>query len=202
MIGLARLAAGFADLIGRMLKSRAGRLALLAAVAAVVGWLACRAAYRAGVDDEKAAERRRSAAAVKVVREVADAGRKISDEVKNDLEVRRVEIRTVTQTLTKEVPIYVPLQSDLACTLPVGFVRLHDAAAHGSPVPGSAGGSVEAPSGVPLSAAAETIVGNYGVGYEWRAEALAWRAWYVRHADLWKQNFRPPEPAPDRSPAG
>ncbi|USQ97224.1 hypothetical protein [Caulobacter sp. RL271] len=190
------------DLAGAFLKSRAGRLAALALLVAFVGWLACRHAYGVGVSDERAARAARDAKAAKVIAHVATAGKAITAEVSHDLEARRVEIRTVTKTLTKEVPVYVTVQSDRACIVPDGFVRLHDAAADGAALPGSASGSVEAPSGIPLSVVGETVVVNYGVAHEWLAEVIAWRAWYVRHADLWKQNIRPPDPASDRSPAG
>jgi hypothetical protein len=36
-------------------------------------------------------------------------------------------------TIIKEVPVYVPVQADAACTINRGFVRLHDAAAAGEP---------------------------------------------------------------------
>lgn len=183
-------------------KTRLGRAVLAVLFLALLVALACRLSYGAGVDHEKAAEAKRRAAAVKVVQRVAAKGREISADVSRQLDARKVEIRTVTHTLTKEVPVYVPVQSDLACTVPVGFVRLHDAAAHGSTLPAAPDGPVETPSGVPLSAVAETVAANYGVALEWRAEALAWREWYARQADLWKRNIRPPDPASDRSPEG
>ncbi|MCD9124030.1 hypothetical protein [Cupriavidus sp. UGS-1] len=73
--------------------------------------------------------------------------------------VRTVEVKGAT--IIKEIPRYVPAQADAACTVPVGFVRLHDAAAAGA-VLGHDPGSVDAaPSGVALSAVAETVAGNY-----------------------------------------
>ena len=95
----------------------------------------------------------------------------------------RIRIRTITKTLLQKVPLYVPAAADAECVLPLGFVRLHDAAAQGVPTP--AGGPDQAPSGVTLSAIAETVVANYGVAYDWRAETLAWRDWYVRQAAIW-----------------
>jgi hypothetical protein len=177
-------------------KTRFGRLllgGLLVALAIVVAFLL---GQRSGVAREKGDEAKRRAAAVKVVTKVATEGRKISADVSTHLERRKVEIRTVTQTLTKEVPVYVTLESDRACVVPDGFVRLHDAAAHGSAVPAAPGGSVETASGVPLSAVAETMVANYGVALEWREEALAWRTWYARQADLWSKNIKTPDPEP------
>lgn len=44
--------------------------------------------------------------------------------------VDRVRIvREKGETIIKEVPVYVPVQADAACTINRGFVRLHDAAA-------------------------------------------------------------------------
>ena len=46
--------------------------------------------------------------------------------------VDRVRIvREKGDTIIKEVPVYVPVQADAACTINRGFVRLHDAAAAG-----------------------------------------------------------------------
>lgn len=64
-------------------------------------------------------------------------------------------------TITQKVPVYVTAQADAACTLPIGFVRLHDAAAASTALPDSAGAADAQPSGVALSAASRTIVDNY-----------------------------------------
>ena len=46
--------------------------------------------------------------------------------------VDRVQVvREKGDTIIKEVPVYVPVQADAACTINRGFVRLHDAAAAG-----------------------------------------------------------------------
>lgn len=65
-------------------------------------------------------------------------------------------IRTVTKTITKEVPVYVPSDS---CPLPGGFRVLHDAAAHGE-VPEPARSADAA--AVPAQDAAATVADNYG----------------------------------------
>ena len=38
-------------------------------------------------------------------------------------------VHATGQTIRQKVPVYVPASADTACTVPVGFVRLHDAAA-------------------------------------------------------------------------
>jgi len=77
---------------------------------------------------------------------------------------RQAEIRYVTRTIVEKVPEYVTAEADRTCILPVGFVRLHDAAAagEGDALSEPTGQSNDAPSGVACSAAAATIAGNYG----------------------------------------
>lgn len=67
-----------------------------------------------------------------------------------------------TQTIIKQVPVYVSEAADRACTVPVGFVRLHDAAAAALPAPEPAGAADAAGSGVALSAVAAVTAENYG----------------------------------------
>ncbi len=75
--------------------------------------------------------------------------------------VDRVEtIRIKGDTLIKEIPRYVTPQADASCTVPVGFVRLHDAAAGNLLDPG-AGDADAAPSGLALSTVAGTVAQNY-----------------------------------------
>ncbi|RON16054.1 hypothetical protein [Pseudomonas frederiksbergensis] len=66
-------------------------------------------------------------------------------------------------TIIKEVPVYVSAKADAACTVNAGFVRLHDYAASGQPLPAPdpAGDADAAPSGIALSTVAETVAGNY-----------------------------------------
>lgn len=111
------------------------------------------------------------------------AGKTITATVAGDLRAKTVEIQWRTRTLIKEVPTYVTPDADDRCVIPVGFVRLHDAAASGLPV--ASGGPVEAPSGVELSTVAGTVATNYGAALEWRAEAQAWRDWYEAQAETW-----------------
>jgi len=93
-------------------------------------------------------------------RAAADVTQRIGEQAAT----RQAEIRYVTRTIVEKVPEYVTAEADRTCVLPVGFVRLHDAAAagQGDALPEPAGQSNDAPSGVACSAAAETIVGNYG----------------------------------------
>ena len=143
----------------------------------------------AGVKQEQAAEAKRLASEVKKVakREVkADA---ITETIKTDTIKARAQIEYRTKVLVKEVPVYVTPAADDRCILPVGFVRLHDAAASGGAagLPQAPGGPLDAPSGVPLSAAISTVIANYGAAYDWRAEAMSWRQWYVVQKAEWEK---------------
>lgn len=129
--------------------------------------------------------------AMKAAQKVAEAreaqrtaqGVTISQTAATALVVSRDQIRTVTRTLIEKVPQYVPADADRDCTVPLGWVHLHDAAAQGLSTP--AGGPEQAASGVPLSAVAATVVANYGIAYDWKAEALGWRDWYRAQAANW-----------------
>jgi hypothetical protein len=74
------------------------------------------------------------------------------------------QIRTVTRTLIKKVPTHVTPAADARCLIPLGFVRAHDAAASGdlSALSDASGRPDDAPSGVALSAVADTVAQNYG----------------------------------------
>lgn len=93
---------------------------------------------------------------------------------------RQAQVRTVTQTLIKEVPIYVTAEADRRCDVPAGFVRLHDAAAAGLPAaPDPAGRPADAASGVALSAVGETVVANYGACRTAIEQLTGWQAWWA-----------------------
>ncbi|REE92643.1 hypothetical protein [Cupriavidus plantarum] len=77
---------------------------------------------------------------------------------------RAAAIRAASANITKELPRYVPTQADAACTVPAGFVRLHDAAAAGAVLDPDSGDFDAAPSGVSLSAVAGTVADNYAAG--------------------------------------
>jgi hypothetical protein len=143
--------------------------------------------HRAGVKAEQAAEAKRLEAARAKVASREHTADKITTDTSAKLEKTKVQIQWRTKTIIEKVPTYVPQAADAQCSVNRGFVVLHDAAASGSPagVPQASGGPLDAPSGVPLSAVAETVVGNYGVAYQWRAEALAWREWYQKQSAEW-----------------
>lgn len=85
-------------------------------------------------------------------------------------------VREKGDTITKEVPVYVPVQADAACTINRGFVRLHDAAA-ASELPKPAGDADAPAAGLALSAVAGTVAGNYQSCHENAEQLRALQAW-------------------------
>ena len=85
-------------------------------------------------------------------------------------------IREKGDTLIQEVPVYVPVQADAACTVHRGFVSLHDAAAAGElPEPAR---DADAPAeGLALSAVAATVVSNYQTCHENAEQLKALQDW-------------------------
>ena len=91
--------------------------------------------------------------------------------------VDRIQVvREKGDTLIQEVPVYVPVQADAACTVHRGFVSLHDAAAAGE-LP-TAPGDPDAPAeGLALSAVAATVVTNYQTCHENAEQLKALQDW-------------------------
>jgi len=101
---------------------------------------------------------------------------------------QQVKIQTLTQTLTKEVTQYVPVEVDRGVVIPWGFVRVLDAAASGSADPASlslgTGESDTAASGVTLSEIAALSAANDGVCRA-NAEQLAALEQWADEAGRW-----------------
>ena len=85
-------------------------------------------------------------------------------------------VREKGETIIREVPVYVPVQADAACTINRGFVRLHDAAAAGE-LPESARDADAAAAGVALSAVAGTVAANYQACHENAEQLKALQKW-------------------------
>ena len=148
------------------------RLLALAALAVALigfGWVKgaghVQARWDAAVQEQTlqaaAIRERQAQATVKVVTEYVD----------------RVRIvREKGETIIKEVPIYVPVQADAACTINRGFVLLHDAAAAGE-LPEPAGDADAAAANIALSAVAGTVAANYRTCHENAEQLIALQAW-------------------------
>jgi hypothetical protein len=85
-------------------------------------------------------------------------------------------VREKGDTIIKEVPVYVPVQADVACTINRGFVRLHDAAAAGE-LPEPASDADASAAGLALSAVARTVVANYQTCHETAEQLRALQGW-------------------------
>lgn len=85
------------------------------------------------------------------------------------------EVKVQGDAIIKEVPVYVSQTADAQCVIPAGFVRVHDQSANGVPEP--ARDSDASPSGVALSAVAETVAGNYGTCRETAEQLKALQDW-------------------------
>jgi len=150
------------------------KLSLFAAAATAIGGFA--AGWKVHDWRDGAAEVHAATAAAKTVQRQAAASQTIAvaDQAAQD------RVRTVTRTLIEKAPVYVSATTDARFPLPLGFVRLHDAAVAGDDLsaaaPGS-GGPDDAPSGVAASAAAAVIVGNYGACHADQARLAALQAW-------------------------
>jgi hypothetical protein len=92
-------------------------------------------------------------------------------------------IRIVYRTLREEIPAHVAAETDRRFALPVGLVRLHDAAARGlelSRVPDPAGEPDGAASGVQPSDLAGALVDNYGACRADAEQLAALQTWIRR----------------------
>ncbi len=93
-------------------------------------------------------------------------------------ELNQAPIRQFTQILLTEVPHYVSPAADAACVVPVGFVRLHDAAARGAgAVPDASAEPNDAASAVALSTVGGAVAGNYGLCLGIRQQLLDLQGW-------------------------
>lgn len=80
-------------------------------------------------------------------------------------------------TITKEVPVYVTAKADAACPIPVGFVRLHNAAAQNLPADTTAGAPDAPAEGIALSTVAATVADNYTTCHQTAAQLSALQGW-------------------------
>lgn len=150
--------------------------------------------WKAARDDAAAIETAHAAqlAAVRAALEQAQAQADVTETIEAGAAVAQAEIRTITRTLIQEVPVYVTPDDDRRCVVPVGFVRIHDAAAAGRAVSEPAGQPDDAASAVALSAVAATVVENYTGSCAANARQLSdLQAWVRAQRDVMNR------PAPD-----
>jgi hypothetical protein len=121
--------------------------------------------WKAGAEAAKAAKAETKQAVRVIYRERAQAD--VTSAVETKAVEAQVQIRTVTRTIVERIPIYVTPDADDRCVVPVGFVRVHDAAATGNPLPEPSGepdggAAASEASTVTLSWLAEVTADNYG----------------------------------------
>lgn len=144
-----------------------GRWLLYLALAGALyaGFLSWRAHEREVGREEVRAEFARQAQA-------ADAKREVITEVVERRVVEKVkDIQVVTETITKEVPVYVRPTDP---PMPAGFRVLHDAAARGE-IPDPA--AIADAAAAPAQDVAATVAENYGTCRLYAARVKGWEAW-------------------------
>ena len=169
---------GFATLAWKFATSPLGRALGVILAVLLYSLTLNRCGYASGVRHELATEAKLQAQAKAQVDQLAAAQAKRTDAMRAELAEAQAANHVRPETQIQKVPYYVTRKADAACTINRGFVQLWNGGAGG---PGAAalapGGPVEAPTGVALSDVARADAANYGVAYDWRAEALKWRAW-------------------------
>lgn len=115
-----------------------------------------------------------------------EAAKKVSAQITTRVVIQYVDrvqvIHDRAATIVKEVPVYVTAKADAACVVPVGFVRLHDAAVQNEPLPAAAGSANDAASGVALSTVASVDAENFGTCHETAAQLTALQDWVASQA--------------------
>lgn len=152
----------------------------------ILGWLALLLAasllyllgYTKGATAEQLLQRQAEATQLRQAFEQGQALGTVRDVVVTKY-VDRVQVVTgKAKTIIKQVPVYVSKESDSRCVVPAGFVRLHTAAVLNlPPVAGTASVPNDAPSGIPLSAVAETDADNYEAGHLNAEQLKALQEW-------------------------
>lgn len=129
-------------------------LAVIAGLIFSIGWLN-------GASHEQANQKAQDEARLRAAFEQGQELGTVRDKVVTEYVERVKVVEKAGKTIIKEIPVYVTAEADRACTVPAGFVRVHDAAATGEPLPGPAGAADAAPAGIALSTVAGTVVDNY-----------------------------------------
>ena len=104
-----------------------------------------------------------------------------SQEAASEHQLAADRIRTLYRTVEREIPAHVTPETDARFPLPVGFVRVHDAAALGLPVADvhdPAGRADGAASELAASEAARVITWNYEACAHNAEQVRGWQAWW------------------------
>lgn len=171
------------------LRSPIGKYAAIALAVILALWAFGNARYKAGVKHEQSAQAEAIEKAEKRVQEAEKKAEAITTRVEVKHAAAVEKIRTVTQTLIKEVPYAVPSDPSRA-SLSVGFVRLHDAAAIGvSGLSDPAGRADAEASGVTDADLARTILPNYETCRINAETVKAWQSFWTDQAALYNRTI-------------
>jgi hypothetical protein len=96
-------------------------------------------------------------------------------------------VREKGNVIIKEVPKYITTVDDSKCTVPTGFVRVHDQGATGVEVPATTGGPNEGASEVKISTVATTVVDNYTTYYEVAEQLKSLQTWIKQQQTLFNK---------------
>lgn len=106
-------------------------------------------------------------------------------EVEAATEEAKIEVRTVTKTIVKEVPIYVTQHDNAQCSVNVGAVRVLAGAARGMPdFPDPAGRADATASGVELSTLTAAGAEDLGTCREIRETLIGLQNWVAAQATV------------------
>lgn len=154
---------------------------IASAVLAAALWFA----RESGVRDERAAWEAKAVAqaALQATEDAKTATQAAATNSSIGSNVRDAEAQIVwrTREVVRRVHEYVSPDADALCTVGLGFMRVHDAAAQGVAPPAPAGDDDKA-SGIPLSGVAAVNASNLGTGWVYRERVRAWERWYCDHA--------------------
>lgn len=128
--------------------------------------------YGAGQRAERLAWESKLEPVKKSADNLARAVAPVATAVTADVQKKTADVRYVTNTIIKKVPIYVPVDTP---DLPAGFRRLHDAAAEGRD-PGAP--EYAAAEAVSAQDVASTVADNYGTCHEYAVKLNGWIDWW------------------------
>ena len=123
------------------------------------------------------------------VTQVVQAQGQVNTEVAAQAQAHQDTIKYVTKTIHDQVPVYVTQKADADCSVPVGFVRVLDAAAASVPATGDPSGRPnDAPSGLAISAVADSVAANYGLANAARQQLIDLQGWIRRQNEATTSN--------------
>lgn len=108
---------------------------------------------------------------------------KITTKVVTEYVDRIKVIKEKSETITKEIPIYVTAKNDSQCIINNGFVWLHDAAAQNT-IPDTARTFNETASNFKLSGVIRTVKQNYQICNENAEQLISLQQWVKEQYEL------------------